>query len=65
MAFWDEVKILFQDSVLLAIFVSPDAVASLLAVSVPLGLHAVVLVGVSAFVFTIIVLLYLTPYFKE
>ena len=66
MAFRDEVKILFQDSVLLAILVSPDSVASLLAVSVPLGLNdALVLVGALAFIFIIAVSLYLTPHLTE
>ena len=56
---------MFQDSVLLAIFVSPDAVASLLAVSVPLGLHAVVLAGALESIFIVAVSRYLTPHLTE
>ena len=60
-------KILFQDWVklLLAILVSRGAVASLLAVSVPLDLDAAVLVNASAFVFIIVISAYLTPHLAE
>ena len=60
-------KIMFQDwvKIFLAIHVSLDIVASLLAVSVPLDLDAAVLVNALAIVFIIVVSPYLTPYFTE
>ena len=67
LAFRDAVKIVIQDWVkmLLTILVSPGIVASLLAVSVLLDLDAAILVNASAFVFIIVLSLFMTPYFTE